>query len=365
MQRGCWEFEADAGYRINTDRFELVKGKPSSVPYNYHLTHNAVAGGWIARSWRLGKTTIGGDLTYSRILSTVLGEALKMPVEGTNGIAYTKGGSRAAWNFYLRHSKHWNKCSIALSEGVSFHPYGASNMGSAEFSYYPAEGLKFYAGAVQSMRLPSFTDLYYTAAGYVSNSNLKPEEAVTFRTGANYSKGNLSASALIYYRHGGNIIDWVKYPGEELWRSLQITSMNTVGEELMLAYERRQGVIRYASVCYGHISTDKKSEGYVSKYALDYMRNKLSSTVTIAFLRNFRLSATGTLYDRTGSYVDVTGSTLDYQPYFLLDSRLSWKKSKLEIYAEATNLTGTAYFDYGGLPMPGLWVNAGVVITLK
>jgi hypothetical protein len=36
----------------------------------------------------------------------------------------------------------------------------------------------------------------------------------------------------------------------------------------------------------------------------------------------------------------------------------------LRIYLEAENLTGTRYFDFGGLLMPGLWFNAGFVVEL-
>ena len=38
------------------------------------------------------------------------------------------------------------------------------------------------------MRLPTFTDLYYTSPAQINNLDLTPEHAVTYRLGVDYLK---------------------------------------------------------------------------------------------------------------------------------------------------------------------------------
>ena len=75
------------------------------------------------------------------------------------------------------------------------------------------------------------------------------------------------------------------------------------------------------------------------------------------------------LRDADGTLLrDENGSMLteqrDFEPYFLLDGRLSWEKGVVRLYVDATNLTGADYFDFGGLRLPGRWFTAGAVFTI-
>ena len=44
------------------------------------------------------------------------------------------------------------------------------------------------------MRLPTFTDLYYTNATHIGNPDLKPEHAMTYRVGTRYHAGRFQAA---------------------------------------------------------------------------------------------------------------------------------------------------------------------------
>ena len=98
---------------------------------------------------------------------------------------------------------------------------------------------------------------------------------------------------------------------------------------------------------------------------MDYMRFKTSFVAAFRFGRHFRLSADATLYDRYGKYTDALGQTQSYEPYVLVNASLSYKVGAFKFYIDLENATSTAYFDYGGLPMPGIWAMGGVVITLR
>ena len=80
---------------------------------------------------------------------------------------------------------------------------------------------------------------------------------------------------------------------------------------------------------------------------------------------------TASVYDRNGSYTDYptpgdasVSQVRDYEPYFLLDGRLSWGKGVCRLYVDATNITDTRYCDLGGIRLPGAWVTGGVVLTI-
>jgi iron complex outermembrane receptor protein len=95
------------------------------------------------------------------------------------------------------------------------------------------------------------------------------------------------------------------------------------------------------------------------------MRHKASAVVGVGFLRDFTLTLTGSFYDRMGGYIAADDVRKNYEPYFLLDGRLSWEHKAVQLYVDVTNITGTRYFDFGGLPMPTAWASGGIVITIK
>ena len=62
---------------------------------------------------------------------------------------------------------------------------------------------------------------------------------------------------------------------------------------------------------------------------------------------------------------EQNGEMVAYEPYSLLDARMSWDKSSYRVYAESNNLLNRTYYDYGNIPQPGIWVRAGAVWRLK
>ncbi|MFR9586121.1 MAG: TonB-dependent receptor [Rikenellaceae bacterium] len=354
---GDFTLNSSASFRKNFDRFELIAGSPDVVPYNYHMTNNLGAELWGDYVWVAGQTTVGVDYTFNEIYSSVLGEAMA-EAKGN----YTKYADRNVVNGYLRHTKQWGKIGASGSVGLSSTPYGTTPLWSASVNYRPCEPLFVEAGVTGSMRLPTFTDLYYTATGYVGNENLVPEEAVTYRINSCYTLSQWSFSAQVYLREGRNVIDWVKADADADWQSMQITELTTLGTELSAAYST-EGLVKQLGVSYGHISMDKDSGSMISKYATDYMRHKASGDVILSLPLNLTLALTASAYVREGNYTSAEGTIEEYEPYFLLDGRLAWQSGKVRLYLDATNITSTEYFDYGGLVMPGAWVTLGGSFT--
>ena len=359
---GRFTLNSSVSYRKNFDRYDWTRG----TPMNHHNTDNAGAEFWADCTWKGGMTSLGGDYTYNHIYSTNLGEPLPTP----HG-KYTHAKDRHVGNLWLRHVKQWERFDVSGSAGVSFTPYGTSALWSLSAGYAPAAGLRLEAGAWQSMRLPTFTDLYYTSPAQINNLDLTPEHAVTYRLGVDYLKRSWNLSAQAYYRSGRDIIDWVwREDMGSKWHSEQTSSLDTFGIELAGGYTVSEGFLRRVTLSYGYITTDRNAD-VIAKSAMDFMRHKAALAVEVHFLRRMSLALTGSVYDRNGSYTHYPepgnaslNEERDYKPYFLLDGRLQWEKGICRLYVDATNITDTRYCDIGGIRLPGFWCTGGVTLTI-
>ena len=367
-----WTFSIDAfkllvygSYRKNFDRYDWVRGSAM----NHHNTDNIGVG--FESSYRsiVGITSLGGDYHYNHIYSSNLGHEL--PVK--HGI-YTHADSRHVGNLWLSHQAIIQKVSLSACLGAGLTPYGNRFLWNIGASYRPNRHFILEAGAVQSTRLPTFTDLYYNSPAQVNNLNLVPEDAITVRLKGGFHSGAWSASLGTYYRWGRNIIDWVWHDSGEFankWHSEQTNKLGTFGVETSMAYQPEKTVIEKISFNYAYIHGNH-DESIISKNAMDYMRNKASAELIMRFPYGFRLSLAASVYDRAGNYTyylvpgDASiNEVRSYETYALLDARFSWTWRLLQIYIDGNNLTNTRYADLGGLPLPGISVRAGLVIDLR
>lgn len=379
---GNFGLGASVSYRKNFDRYEWTRGTPS----NWHNTDNAGADLRATYTWAGGNTTLAGDWSYNHIFSSNLGDKLENPV-GKEG-RYKCAKSRNTANIYLRHSKSWKIADVSAMGGASFTAYGTAALWSASAALRPFEGFTIKASAGQSMRLPTFTDLYYTSKAQLNNLNLVPEKAITYSLGANYSSNKWTAAVNGYFRDTRDRIAWVwrdditvdgnRYTS--IWHSEQQSRMYVFGVEVSGGYISDSGVLRKLSVAYGFIDCDEKSK-LLTSTVLDYMRHKASVTAELMFLKRFSLAFNAAVYDRFGSYneyeFDADGKPVrdeegimithknDYSPYFLLDVRLAYHFNRFCVYVDGKNITDTRYCDFGGITMPGAWVTGGVTVTLK
>ncbi len=345
-------------YRKNFDNYEWIRY--SEVGENFHNTDNIWAELYAEYQSLWGVTTLGGDYTYNHIWSTNLGEEATTP----NG-KYTHSADRNIGNFYLRHTKEWAQFGASAYVGVSTTPYGTFPIWSISGSYRPVKGLRLELGATESMRLPTFTDLYYTSAINIPNADLQPESATTYQFNTSFQRSAWSLLAQVYYRDGRDIIDWTQDADDTaagVWRSRQFTELGTFGVELSGGYTFDK-FLRRVSLSYGYVSQDKDSGDYISKYAFEYMHNKGVMSLDFALCRSLTLVLTGSLYDRTGNYTDAEGVVQEYEPYFLLDGRVSWQCRGVTLYVDATNITSTQYYDYGGIEMAKIWASGGISVV--
>ncbi|MGI6222442.1 MAG: TonB-dependent receptor [Prevotella sp.] len=378
-KRGWFHLRPSVYWNRNMDRFELIRGDESKVPFNYHRTDifGANLNAWFDSP--LGRTALGVEMRYEDLVSTTLGETLSRPhhVHHTSR-DYTKGVNRTNVQLVVEHNVVLR--NFTLSAGITAVDNSLADMNmrvypGVDVSWRFAEGWKLYAGYNSSLRMPSFTELYYSVGGHKADSHLKPEELSAIEAGVKYNRGGINAVASLFYNHYKNLIDWINdgstdESGQEYWQSVNFGKINALGVEANVALDFRvllphQKFLKSFSAGWCWINQEQdEEEGIISKYALEYLRNKLTAAATFNLWRNLDLQANWRLQHREGQYKDLEGNTHRYQTYGLLDARLSWTEPRWSVYIEGNNVLDRDYVDYGNVKQPGFWFVAGANIRL-
>ncbi len=373
QNRSAIRIEPAVYVRRNRDRFEL-KRDDESVPFNHHRT---ITAGINLNTWmvhRFGRTSLGADLRNEHILSNVLGNLLSNPVRvrGFDDTYYVKSCNRFNASLYAEQTISVRNFTAAM--GIMAH----HNPGLTGFGLYPGmdlsyrfnDHLRIYSSANKTLRMPTFTDMFYTSPVQQGNPLLKPEEAVTFEAGIKYSSTLVRGEFNAFRRRGSNLIDWVKDPSPDslIWRSANHADISFAGIEASLTItpsaEMPNGSLQSLRLSYSYLQGDSAEDNMLSKYVLDYLRHQLNLSIDFMIVARLHNSTTFTWRDRNGAWQDAGGGIVSYEPFWLADTRFSWKTEHITLYAEASNVFNSRYYDFGGLIQPGTWVRGGLVMNL-
>lgn len=366
-------FSPSVYWRRNIDRFEMVRGSEEKIPFNYHRTdvYGLNINSFV--EWKLGKTAFGAEFRNEDLVSGNLGEPLNKPrhINNTNR-EYLFGLNRSNISFHLEHNLVLQR--FTLSAGIiavknTWNERGFRFYPGADASLRVSDGLKVYASFNTSLRMPSFTDLYYSVEGYKADKFLKPEEITAYEFGVKYLSNLLKATSSVYYHHGKNMIDWIKdtrQAEEAKWQSVNHTKINSVGFEATCALNflslfPSQTLLRNITLSYSYIDQNKAIEPYIqSKYSLEYLKHKFIAGLNVNIFSKLYLNAAYRYQNRVGNYQKIDGSLERYGSVGLLDLRIAWEAQKYKIYAELNNLLNKTYYDYGNTPQPGFWFLCGI-----
>ena len=345
------------------DRFELIRGNESKVPFNHHRTDVFGINLNSYFDWQWGRTALGAEFRNEDIVSGNLGEPLNNP----HG-HYKYGLNRSNLSFYLEHNLLLKKFTI--SAGLIAVKNTWNEM---PFTLYPGidaslrlgDHWKLYASYNASLRMPSFTELYYSVGGHKADKYLKAEEMQALEGGVKYSSRWLTVHTSIFHHHARNMIDWVMdtRDADPVWQSVNHTKINTLGEEITLN-SQLSSLNFQLSYCHLHQSKDEQPF-LQSQYSLEYLRHKMTAQVQMHLWEAFDLTLNYRWQDRMGSYTTVDGEVRAYHPYSVVDARLSWDQAGYAIYLEGNNLTNHRYVDYGNVVQPGCWITAGIKLKVS
>lgn len=348
----------------NRDRYEGYRDHPERMKYNHNRTN--VYGVSLSSyfDWAAGRTAFGAELRNEDLKSGNLGEPLNHP----DGI-YTLGINRTNISGYLEHNLLLNHLTVSAGLVAVKNTWSDQHMTvypGIDLSYRPDSHWTLHASWNTSLRMPSFTEMYYKLQGYKADPHLKPEEMSALEAGLTFSPSHLfTFTSTIWHHRGRNMIDWIMDTSkgdEAVWQSVNHTKVNSTGFETSLQWAVSNW---HLAISYSYIDQQKEQEpDIVSQYALEYLRHKLVATAHVPLWRQLTLGLSFRWQDRVGQYTDFDGHVQDYQPYALVDARLNWHQPSWNIYLEANNLFNTDYVDFGHVEEPGRWLIVGAKIHL-
>lgn len=356
------------------DHYQWHKDNPAGE--NFHKVESK---GTSLNAWMesiLGRTSLGFEVRDERIRSTKLGKLLSEDEwqatgghDGENDKFYKYRDQRANVSAFLEHDvllKQWTVSlglMANLNDGLDtkwrFYP-------GIDVSYRPTEAWKLFVSWNMGLRMPTFTDLYYSGANIEGNSELKPEKTTDYQIGGRYTTRGFIAEVQGFYSHKKNMIDWVTYNdankvSDGIFHSVNF-QMDNKGAEINLQMLPRQlwgdnALVRKIGVQYSYIyeESDYDVDVIMSKYAMDYLRHKVIVSADSKIWKNLNLSLSWRWQDREGK---------NNPAYALLDGRLSWDTAKWSAYIDGSNIFDKKYYDYVSIPQPGSWFRFGVRFSL-
>ncbi len=407
-------------WRRHHDRFELFRHEAPEwyTGHNYHRTDIVGASlNWV-HVGALGTSSAGLDYRYEHIFSNVLGEELTQPVRISHedDAFFTHSYSRNGISLMLEHSFTHGPFSLAAGTLI----YTNSDLDDP-FTLFPGidAGWQFhnqwrwYASANRTLRLPTFTDLFYSGPDNLGNPLLVPEEAVSLESGVKGTWRFVQFETAVFRRWGTNMIDWVRRPQDDVWRSDNLTEVTLTGFEagatvvLGSLYSSRtstrsssshsaarptdrlsssgstdqtlssrssarsttHSADRLISVQYARIHAGKSSGDFISNYALDYLRHKVDIVLAMPITNRTGVHTTAIWQDRAGSFLLYEDGEFteirDYEPFWRFNLKLYYDIGPTRFFGEASNLLDVRHADIGNVPQPGRWLRGGIEIEIR
>lgn len=344
-----WTLAPSASVRNHRDDFILERTDPSFYR-NLHETDRTTLR-LVARRPLLGGTlAVGGEAGRDTIDSTNLGDharsrgavfaELGRPFSAASPSA---GGFRAGLRAD-RYDGFGTRLSPQLAAWASL-----------------GGGARARASVGTAFRVPTFTELYYVDPQTVGNPDLDPETATNMEAGLSWGVGPVSLDAAVFYRHGTDLIDFVRSSPSEPWRATNLRTVDTRGLEATVALDParlgRSPLTRlslHAAFYSADLAALRAEAGAAEgRYVLDPLRTRWDLVAEARL--PFRLDALARLsyFDRP-SFEDAV---------LLLDARLGYgllEGNLLELTLEGENLGDVSYEEIPGVPLPGRTIVLGL-----
>lgn len=358
-----WNITPTFYYNNFLDHYQLIRGEEgANKGENFH---NLNIYGYSINThfkWLAGTTAVGGEVRHENILSTAYGKDMeKTEYKNIHGSdrQYTKEGKRTNTSIFIEHN--------IIIKGFTFSAGILANKNSGldgyfrfypgvDISYRPNDNWKFYASWNKALRMPTYTDLYTSNAAQQGDLNLKPEKNSAFKIGSRYRTKGIEALISGFYSNGTDMIDWVyKTEQSSKYQAMNIGKLDNMGfsfeatlhiQEILtnsFITEIRTG---YAFI---HQKHETEQEIYHSLYALEYLRNKFTLSISHHIWKKLCANWSLRWQQRMNGY----------NPYTKVDCKILWTTRKYDLYLKADNLTCHQYYDLGNVKQPGLWLMGG------
>ena len=316
-------------WRRHFDKFQLKK---TIASFNDHRTDLFTPSVYLqGEIGLLGKVGLGSEWGQERITSTNLGRH-----------------NRQHTSIFLDDSVEIGQ---SLDLGFSlrmddFSDFDKVYTGSTSAKYKLTDKAAFNFGISRSMRIPSFTELYYSDSTTIGNTDLAAEKAWNYQAGFEYKQEGFSSNLVFFLRQEQQMIDWVRAPSELFWQARNFTRDNVLG----LEYSLQKEINKLLSLDANYTYTDKNinNQGYLYKYGPNYAQHLVNT------IFNFNLP-----FGR-----QEIGFSYKKRPgrngWLLMNAGLNYDLNKnSKIFLNSTNILNVEYQDIAGIPQPGRYVEAG------
>lgn len=278
---------------------------------------------------------------------------------GKAGLGFEWGQESIVSSNMGNHTRHHSSVFIddhkdlteKLAAGLSlrfddFESFGSVYTGSISAKFKLTDASAFNLGVSRNMRIPSFTELYYSDSTTLGNSDLNTEKSWNYQAGFEYKQENLSFSLTGFLRRENQMIDWVKSDPSQKWQAMNFTSDNVFGVEYAMHKKINQLFSIDASYAYTNKNIDNR--GYLYKYGPNYAKHLVNTVFNLDF--PFGVQEIGFSYKKRPGR----------RGWLLMNAGLNYDLNKhSKIFINSTNILNVEYQDIAGIPQPGRYMEAG------
>lgn len=319
-------------WRRHYDKFQL---KETVNSFNSHRNDMFTPSIYFQKDLGLfGKTGLGLEWGQERIVSSNMGR-------------HTRDHKSIFMDNSVDIGQSWDLGSSLRVD--DFSDFNMEYTGSLSAKFKLSDEAAFNFGISRNMRVPSFTELYYSdkaSIPTIGNAELTAEKAWNYQTGFEYKKEGFFSSLTFFLRQEQGMIDWVRSPTVSEWRARNFTRDNVFGFECSLKKEINKVLSLDANYTYTNKSID--NQGYLYKYGPNYAQH-LVSTV-FSFNLPFGKQEIGFTYKKRPSR----------DGWLLMNVGLNYNLNKnSKLFLNSTNLLNVGYQDIAGIPQPGRYYEAG------
>lgn len=365
---GKINFTANAYYRYNQDRFELDRYSDNLSKYtNNHLTQTFGASANAFEQTRFGKILFGLENKNIAIKSNVLGKKdIDEKVPFYNDKRFLKEDIRTIYNISLEHFFEISKFSSSIGFFASYSSdYNWYFLPSVDIAYNFNENIKLFSAINTTFRLPTFTELYYQSPTDMGNIDLKPETSINYELGTRYYKNFINLQLALFYRQSENTIDWTKQNIEDKWITENITKINAWGIEASADFNLKKIFSKFFIekfiISYSNNNLEKEAGNYISKYLLDYLKNKIDCSLEHRIYKKIRASHTFSYQQRTGTHINYKENKEEkYPDTYLISSKIFYQTSSFNYFLQIDNVLNKEYMDISNVYLPKRWIKLGI-----
>lgn len=381
----------------NYDHFQFFRNTPKYENFNRGDVLTAGLNLWTA--WSLGRTAIGGEVRHENIYSGNLGRDINVDQRfRIPGQSLDKKDDKGIWRTHdgnlAEYTKSVDRTNVSLfaEHNVLLHDWTLSlgvlaqrnNAFGKNFRFYPGVDVayrptadwKIYASWNKSLRLPTFTELYYKSPSQEGNIGLKPEENSAFRLGTTFRPtAGVTLDVAAQYNHGTDVLDWVMYDAKDKFHAHNF-QLDNYGVSASLALDGamvfgENQPLRRLRLDYAYLTQTRKDKEvyFKSNYAGEYLRHKFVATLDHRLISRLNASWVFRLQERNGNYVVVdrtnpaklkaTDQLMPYGLHGRLDLKLHWDAKNYSLFCDLQNLTNHRFYDLANVEQPGFVVMAG------